>query len=171
MARRRRFDVPVIRSSAYENLQRRFAETSRRDDGRATFPRPGDHPAHRLTWEFLDALQRDDLDVIAGLCTDESLRQAGSREALRDKWIESMGAENLGRLGIATGIYDLPFPDTIAIRVVTNPLPFSVKLERPTIVSAIPLALRREGTSWRFDRPLQDRVAEWREHAGAVLGA
>ena len=166
LAQSGRYDVPVVRESWLHDVEEELDErgTSRIDPHAQGF-----HPAVQIVLAFLDALKQRDADAAHALSSARTRALYPERRNLLRDWRSQIGRSVLGKAAVATAAYPLPIDQAVAVRLMGDPLPFTIKVVKPAVFMAVAvLPLIPEEESWRLDLPLYQRRAEWLQHAGVL---
>lgn len=153
-----RFDVPLIRSSWVESVQREspgFSRIVRPEAGVSI------HPAFDAALAFHSALDLGDAQGVFEWSSEAS-RQGRSPEQLLAAWAAVADHLHEGNAGIGTAIYSLAPLEAVAARVMehTPAMPRAITAPTPaTMLAALPLV--EEESGWRVDLPLFERRDEW----------
>ncbi|MGH2761118.1 MAG: hypothetical protein ACRDLD_00745 [Thermoleophilaceae bacterium] len=158
LMREGRYDVPLIRRSWAESLQRDSPGASRTLD-----PPPGQpfHPAVETAFDFHKALDLGDAQGVFATSSEGS-RAGRLPEDLLAAWQTAGSHLVQPNAGVGTTIYALTPLDAVAARVMADAptLPRAVTKPTPaTMIDALPLVSEDDG--WRVDLPLFERRDEW----------
>jgi len=151
-------DVPLVRLSWAESLQRDSAGAGRRIPD----PPEGVHPAVEVALDFHTALFEEDADAVERLSSGTS-RQGMSPQELLRVWADELDLVlQHPNSGIGTAVYCLRPLEAVAARVFEDAPPVPRAFERPTpAMMLVALPLVQEQGEWKVDLPLFRKRDEW----------